>query len=134
MDRVHRCFWVEAGTALQRPNESLVPWIFMCNSNRVGVDVNTQFFWCVDGPPSGFWTSVPFPFCAALLCTTFQLGRNCFLTLMRYGWSDVASQFVQECISRLDAGKDARSVRYSLVRERAPSLPWAYPCVSFASV
>ena len=31
----------------------------MCNSNRVGIDVNTQFFWCVDGPPSGFWTSVP---------------------------------------------------------------------------
>ena len=35
---------VVAGTALQRPNESLVPWIFMRNSNRVGADVNTQFF------------------------------------------------------------------------------------------
>ena len=104
----------------------------MCNSNRVGIDVNTQF--------SGAWMDhrvvfgLPFPFCAALLCTTFQLGWNWFLTLMRYGWSDAASQFVQECISRLDAGEDARSVRYSIVRERAPSLPWAYPCVSFASV
>jgi hypothetical protein len=45
---------VEAGTALQRPNEALVPRTFMYNSNRVGDDVNTQFFWIADGPPSGF--------------------------------------------------------------------------------
>ena len=39
---------VEAGTPLQRPNESLMPWIYMLNSNRFGDDVNTQFFWCAD--------------------------------------------------------------------------------------
>jgi hypothetical protein len=44
----------------------------------------------------------------------------------QYGWSDLASHFAQECISRLDAGEDARSVQYSIVRERAPGLPWAY--------
>ena len=35
---------VEPGTALKLPNESLMPWIFMRNSNRVGGDVNIQFF------------------------------------------------------------------------------------------
>ena len=75
---------VVAGTAFQRPNESLVPWIFMLNSNRAGDDVNTQFFWCADGPPRGFWTSVPI-LCVALPWTTFQLGRICGLTLTQFG-------------------------------------------------
>ena len=41
-------------------------------------------------------------------------------------WSDVASQFAQECIARLDAGEDARNVQYPIVRGRAPGLSWAY--------
>ena len=45
---------VEAGTPLQRPNDSLVLWNFMLNSARVGDAVNTQFFWCSDGPPREF--------------------------------------------------------------------------------
>ena len=45
----------------------------------------------------------------------------------QYSWSDVASKFAQKCISRLDAGEEARrSVQYSIVRGRAPGLPWAY--------
>ena len=50
---------VEPDTPLQRPNDSLVLWNYMLNSNRVGADVNTQFFWCADGPQREFWTSVP---------------------------------------------------------------------------
>ena len=127
---------VVAGTALQRPNESLVLWIYMLNSNRVGAGVNTQFFWCADGPPRGFWTSVP------ILCrvTVYNLpvGTEMWFDIdavvrKQYSWSDVASQFAQECNSWLDAGEDARNVQYSIIRGRAPGLPWAYGG-TFASV
>ena len=44
----------------------------------------------------------------------------------QYAWSDAANnKFAQECISRLDAGEDPHTVQYSIVRERAPGLPWA---------
>ena len=119
---------LETGTPHQRPNESLVPWIYMLNSNRVGDDVNTQFFWCADGPPSGFWTSVP------ILCRVtvddLPVGTEMWFdidaTREQYSWSDVASQFAQECIAQLDAGEDARNVQYPIVRGRALGLSWAY--------
>ena len=119
---------VEAGTALQRPNEALVPWTFMCISNRVGDDVNTQVFWIADKPPSGFWTSVPIV--CRVTVDILPVGTELFFDIdavrEQYGWSDLTSQFAQECILRLDAGENARSVEYSIVRERAPGLPWAY--------
>ncbi len=87
-----------AGTALQGPNESLVPLIFMRNSNRVGADVNTQFFWCADGPPRGFWTSVPI-----LSRVTFQLGRSCGLTLTQFG-NSIAGQMWRLSLPRVFPG------------------------------
>ena len=76
--------------------------------------------------PPGFYTSVP------ILCRVtvdnLPVGSELFFDIgaVRYGWSDVAYQFAQESISRLDAGEDALSVQYPIVRERAPDLPWAY--------
>ena len=91
-----------AGTALQRPNEALVQWIYMFNSNSGGADVNTQFFRCADGLPRGFWTSVP------ILCRVnvddLPVGTDLWFDIdavrKQYSWSDVASQFAQKCISR----------------------------------
>ena len=85
-------------------------------------------FWCADGPPRGFWASDP------ILCRVtvdnLPVGTELWFDIdavrKQYSWSDVASQFAQECISWLDAGEDARSVQYSIVRGRAPGLPWAY--------
>ena len=54
---------VEPGTPLQRLNDSLVPWKYMLNSNRVGNDVNTQFFCARMGHLVNF--GLPFLFCVA---------------------------------------------------------------------
>ena len=109
---------------LLHPNDSLVPWIYMLNSNRVGDDVNTQFFWCADGPPREFWTTVP------ILCRVtvndlpvgIELYFNIDAARKQYSWSDVAPQFAQECLARLDAGADAQDVQYSIVQGRASGL------------
>ena len=50
---------VAVGTVIKAEDKALVPWLFMCNSSRVGAGVNTQFFWCSTDLPVGFWTSVP---------------------------------------------------------------------------
>ena len=119
---------VEAGTPLQRPNDSLVPWIYMLNRNSFGDEVNTQFFWCADGPPREFWTSVPI-FCRVTV-DDLPVGTELYFDIdaarKQYRWSDVASQFAQECIARLDAGEDAQDVQYPIVRGRASGLSWAY--------
>ena len=101
--------------SVQRSGRRIKLWCLgsLCNSNCVGAGVNTQFFWCADGPPAGFWTSVP------ILCFDLSAVRE------QYAWSDAANKFAQECILRLDAGEDPHTVQYSIVRERAPGLPWA---------
>ena len=119
---------IEIGTALQAADEALVPWLFMRNSNRVGVGVNTQFFWCADGPPSGYCTTVPI--LCRVIVDDIPVGMELFFDVGavrdQYGWSEAAYQFAQECISRLDAGDDSLNVQYSIVHGRAPGQSWAY--------
>ena len=117
---------VEIGTPLQRPNDSLVLWNFMLSSARIGDAVNTQFFWCSEGPPREFWTSVPI--CCRVVVDKLPVGSELFFDLVavreQYRWSSVASKFAEECIARLDAGASAPDVQYPIVRGRAKA--WAY--------
>ncbi len=117
---------VEIGTPLQRPNDSLVLWNFMLNSARIGDAVNTQFFWCSEGPPREFWTSVPI--CCRVVVDKLPVGSELFFDIVavreQYRWSSVASKFAEECIARLDAGASAPDVQYPIVRGRAKA--WAY--------
>jgi hypothetical protein len=76
----------------------------------------------------GFWTSVPIS--CRVTVDDLPVGTDLWFDIdavrKQYRWSDVASQFAEKCISRLDAGEDARRVQYSIVRGRAPGLSWAY--------
>jgi hypothetical protein len=119
---------VPAGTVIKEEDKALVPWLFMCNSSRVGREVNTQFFWCSSGPPVGFWTSVP------IVCrvTVDQIPVETPLFFdvdavrKQYAWSDAAREFARDCIARLDAGEDPFIAQYLIERSRAVGLSWAY--------
>ena len=102
------------GAVIKAEDKALVLWRFMCNSSPVGDGVNTQFFWCANGPPVGFWTSVPVV--CRVIVDKLPVGTELFF--------DVSA--VRDCIARLDAGEDPHSVQYFIVRDRAAGLPWAY--------
>ena len=90
--------------------------------------MNTQFFWCARGPPVGFWASVPIV--CRVVVDKLPVGTESFFDVSavreQYAWSVVASECARDCIARLDAGEDSRSVQYGIVRDRAAALPWAY--------
>ena len=119
---------VPAGTVIKEEDKALVPWLFMCNSSRVGREVNTQFFWCSTGPPVGFWTSVPIV-CRVIvdkLPVETELFFDVGAVREQYAWSDAAREFARDCIARLDAGEDPFIAQYLIERSRAVGLPWAY--------
>ncbi len=108
--------------------KALVPWLFMCNSSRVGTGVNTQFFWCSTGPPVGFWTSVPIV--CRVIVDKLPVGTELFFDVSavreQYAWSVAAREFARDCIACLDAGEDPFIAQYLIERSRAVGLPWAY--------
>ncbi len=119
---------VPAGTVIKEEDKALVPWLFMCNSSRVGREVNTQFFWCSTGPPVGFWTSVPIVCRVTVdkLPVETKLFFDVGAVREQYAWSDAARKFARDCIARLDAGEDPFIAQYLIERSRAVGLPWAY--------
>ena len=119
---------VAVGTVLKAEDKALVPWLFMCNSSRVGAGVNTQFFWCSTGPPVGFCTSVPIV--CRVVVDNLPVGTELFFEVSavreQYAWSVAANEFARDCIARLDAGEDPFIAQYGIERSRAVGLPWAY--------
>ena len=78
-----------------------MPWLYMCNSSRVGREVNTQFFWCSTGPPVGFWTSVPIV-CRVIvdnLPVETELFFDVSAVREQYAWSVAAREFARDCIA-----------------------------------
>ena len=119
---------VAVGTVIKAEEKALVPWLFMCNSSRIGAGVNTQFFWCSTGHPVGFWTSVPIV--CRVIVEHLPVGTELFFDVSavreQYAWSVAARGFARDCIARLDAGEDPFIAQYLIERSRAVGLPWAY--------
>ena len=128
---------VAVGTVITAEDKALVPWLFMCNSSRVGTGVNTQFFWCSSGPPVGFWTSVPI--LCRVIVDKLPVGTELFFNVSavreQYAWSVAAREFARDCIARLDSGEDPFIAQYLIERSRAVGVAVGlrrYSCCAFA--